>query len=167
MKNLAIIVAMVLVSCCVTSQVTARDLESMRSEKLEWWHYHYYPYFHPKPYWPHPKPYWPLPGAGKALPPLPAGNNHHFHPIPFHPPPEVTKCLSDCKEVHTCFADIVKAFHTRKPVIGSECCASIQKMNGDCEKTIFGSFHNPFFNCFVKLHCSTKAGSTPSAPSPA
>ncbi|CAH2072528.1 unnamed protein product [Thlaspi arvense] len=166
MKNLAVLVAMVLFSCCVTSQVTARDLESMpslRNKKLEWWHYHYYPYY---PYF-HPKPHWPLPFAGKALPPLPAGYNHHFHPIPFHPPEVVTKCLSDCKEVETCFADIAKAFFTRKPVIGSECCASILKMNDDCEKTIFGAYHSPFFNCFVKLHCSTKAGSTPSAPSPA
>lgn len=163
MKNLAVLVAMILISCCVTSQVTAKDLESIPSllnEKLEWWHYHYYPYYHPKPYWP-------FPAAGKALPPLPAGSNHHFHPIPFHPPPVVTKCLSDCKEVRTCLADIAMAFFTRKPVIGNECCASIAKMNEDCEKTIFGAYHNPFFNCLVKLYCSTKAGSTPSAPSPA
>ncbi|KAG2311703.1 hypothetical protein Bca4012_026156 [Brassica carinata] len=164
MKNLAILVAIILVSCYLTSIVTASDLESMpsfRNEKLEWWHYHSYPYFHPKP------PHWPFPcAAGKAFPPLPAGYNH-FHPVPFHPPPVVTKCLSDCKDVKTCMADIRKAFFTRKPAIGSECCASIQKMDVDCDKTVFGAYHNPFFDCFVKLHCATKAGSTPSAPSPA
>ncbi|KAL0735684.1 hypothetical protein Bca4012_011894 [Brassica carinata] len=164
MKNLAVLVAIILFSCCVTSQVTASDLlsnPSLRSEKLEWWHYHYYPYYHRKPHWPFPG------AAGKAFPPLPAGYNHPFHPIPFHPPPVVAKCLSDCKEVKTCLADIRKAFFTRKPVTGTECCASILKMDEDCDKTIFGAYHSPFFDWFVKFHCSTKAGSTPSAPSPA
>ncbi|KAG2273719.1 hypothetical protein Bca52824_056274 [Brassica carinata] len=32
----------------------------------------------------------------------------------------------------------------RKAAIGSECCAAIKKMNKDCEKTVFGSFHDPF-----------------------
>ncbi|CAN7037912.1 hypothetical protein BRARA_B00707 [Brassica rapa] len=165
MKNLTMLVAIILFSCYVTSQVTASDMESMpslRSEKLEWWHYHSYPYFHPKP------PQWTFPCAGgKAFPPLPAGYNHPFHPVPFHPPPVVAKCLSDCKDVKTCMADIQKAFFTHKPVIGSECCASIQKMDVDCDKTVFGAYHNPFFDYFVKLHCATKSGSTPSAPSPA
>ncbi|CAN7140885.1 hypothetical protein BRARA_J01814 [Brassica rapa] len=164
MKNLAVLVAMILFSCFVTSQVTASDLlpnPSLRSEKLEWWHYHYYPYYHPKPHWAFPR------SAGKAFPPLPAGYNPYFHPIPFHLPMVVTKCLSDCKEVKTCLADIAKAFYTRKPLIGTECCASILNMDRDCDKTIFGAYHNPFFDWAVKLHCSTKAGSTPYAPSPA
>ncbi|KFK25944.1 membrane lipoprotein [Arabis alpina] len=167
MKNLAIFVAMVLFLSCVTSQVTAKDLEDsvspLGNEKLAWWHYHYYPhyypYFHPKPHWPFPR------NTGKAFPPLPAG--HNFHPIPFHPPPVVAKCLSDCKDVRTCLLDIAKAFHTGKATIGTNCCASIQKMNDDCEKTVFGAYHNIFFNCYVKLACSSKGGSTPSAPSPA
>ncbi|CAN8300268.1 unnamed protein product [Cochlearia groenlandica] len=161
MKNLTLLVATILISCFLTSQVKARDLNSIPSlndEKLAWWHYHYYPFYHPKPHWP-------FPVAGKAFPPIPSTTP--FHPIQFQPPPEVTKCLSDCKDVRTCFQNIAKAFFTRKPVLGTECCASIQKMDGDCEKTVFGAYHNPFFNCFVKLHCSAKAGSTPSSPSPA
>lgn len=165
MKNLAILVAIILFSSFVSSQVTAKAVESIPSlgnEELLWWHYHHFnPYFHPKPHWP-------FPASGKALPPLPAGyKNHPFHPYPFHPPPVVTKCLSDCKDVRTCLADIFKAFITRKPAIRLDCCASIQKMDEDCDKTVFGAFHNPFFDCMVKLHCSTKAGPTPSAPSPA
>ncbi|AED92415.1 unnamed protein product [Arabidopsis thaliana] len=160
MKNLAIlVVAMILFSSCVTSQVTAKNVDSfpLRTEELEWWHYNpFYPHFYPKPHWP-------FPTTGKALPPIPAG----FHPIPFHPPPVVTKCLADCKDVKTCLADIAKAFFTRKPAIGLDCCASIQKMDEDCDKTVFGAYHNPFFDCVVKLHCSTKAKSTPSAPTPA
>lgn len=151
MKTPTILVAMILFTCCVKSQVTARILEStpsLRKEELHWW-------FH--------KPRFQSPGAGKALPSLPAG---HFHPIPFNPPPEVAKCLSDCKEVKTCFADINKAFVTRKPAIGSDCCAAIEKMKDDCEMTVFGDFHNHFFNGLVKRHCSNKAGSSP-APSPA
>ncbi|CAF1781531.1 unnamed protein product [Brassica oleracea] len=135
MKNLAVLIAMIILSCCVTSQVTASDLlsnPSLRCEKLEWWHCHYYPYYHPKPHWPFPR------SARKGFPPLPAGYNPHFHPIPFHPQLVVTKCLSDCK-----------------------------KMDRNCDKTIFGAYHNHFFDWVVKLHCSTKAGSTPYAPSPA
>lgn len=161
MKNLAIlVVAMILFTSCVTSQVTAKNVDSfpLRTEELEWWHYHHYFYPHY-----HPKPHWPFPTTGKALPPIPA----RFHPIPFHPPPVVTKCLADCKDVRTCVADIAIAFFTRKPAIGLDCCASIQKMDEDCDKTVFGAYHNPFFDCLVKLHCSTKAKSTPSAPSPA
>ncbi|EOA22835.1 hypothetical protein CARUB_v10003559mg [Capsella rubella] len=163
MKNLAILIAMILfssscVTCLVIGQQDFESNPSLGTEELQWWHYHhFYPYYHPKPHWPFPA------TGGKALPPLPAG----FHPIPFHPPPVVTKCLSDCKDVRTCFADIVKAFFTRKPAIGLDCCASIKKMDDDCQKTVFGAFHNPFFDCLVKLHCSTKAASTPSAPSPA
>ncbi|KAH0860636.1 hypothetical protein HID58_088897 [Brassica napus] len=87
MKNLAVLIAMIILSCCVTSQVTASDLlsnPSLRCEKLEWWHCHYYPYYHPKPHWPFPR------SARKGFPPLPAGYNPHFHPIPFHPqlPPD-------------------------------------------------------------------------------
>lgn len=143
---------MILFTSFLTSKVTARELEStpsLRNEELQW---HL------------PKPHWPFHRAGKALPPLPAGD---FYPIPFHPPPVVAKCLSDCKDVKTCFADIAKAFFTHKAAIGSDCCASIKKMNEDCEKTVFGSFHNPFFNSYVKLHCSNMAGSSASAPSPA
>lgn len=143
---------MILFTCCVTSQVTARNLESIPSLRNEELQHHVIR-----------KPLWPFTGLGKAVPPLPAG---HFHPTPFHPPPEVAKCLSDCKEVKSCFADIAKAFFTYKVAIGWDCCAAIEKLDEDCEKTVFGSFHNPFFNCFVKLHCSNKAGSSP-APSPA
>ncbi|CAE6106073.1 unnamed protein product [Arabidopsis arenosa] len=151
MKTLTILVAMILLTCCVTSQISARFWEStpsLRNEELQWW-YH--------------KPRFPSPSAGKALPPLPAG---YFHPVPFNPPPEVAKCLSDCKEVKTCFADIRKTYFTRKPAIGSNCCDAIEKMKDDCEKTVFGSFHNRFFNGLVKRHCSNKVGSSP-APSPA
>ncbi|CAN8236131.1 unnamed protein product [Cochlearia groenlandica] len=144
MTNFTILVTMILFFTCVTSQDTSRDFES---SKLQWRH-------HPRHFFPRPL------HRGKALSPAPASDNHHFHPSPV-----VTKCLSDCRDVKTCFDDIAKAFFTRKAAIGSECCASIQKMNEDCEKTIFGSFHNPFFNGYVKLHCSTKA--IASAPSPA
>ncbi|EOA19649.1 hypothetical protein CARUB_v10003092mg [Capsella rubella] len=147
MKTSTILVAMILFTCCVTSQVAARVLEStpsLRDEKLQWW-YH--------------KPRFPFPALGRAFPPLPAGH--------FHPPPEVAKCLSDCKEVKTCFADITKAFVTHKPAIGSDCCAAIVKMKGDCEKTVFGSFHSRFFNGLVKRHCSNKVVSSAPAPSPA
>ncbi|CAH8350091.1 unnamed protein product [Eruca vesicaria subsp. sativa] len=162
MKNLAVLVAVIFFSCCVTSQVTASDLlsdQSLHSEKF--WNHPFYPYYHPKPHWPFPR------AAGKAFPSISTGYNYPFHPIPFHPPPVVIKCLSDCKEVRTCLVDIAKAFYTRKPLIGTECCASIQKMDRDCDKTIFGAYHNPFFDYVVKLHCATKAGSIASAPSPA
>ncbi|CAH2072529.1 unnamed protein product [Thlaspi arvense] len=154
MKNVvALVLAMILFSSCVTTKVTARELEStssLRNEELQTWHH--YPRFHPRPHWPFHVP-------GKAFPPLPA------HPVL---PPVVTQCLSDSKNVRTCFEDISKTFFTRKAAIGSECCGAIEKMNEDCETTVFGSFHNPFFNCFVKLHCSTKVGSSTSpAPSPA
>lgn len=152
MKNLAFLVAMILLSSCATAKYL-EPIPSLGTEEIQWWH----PYSYPS------KPCWPLPATGKALPPLPAG----FHPIPFHPPPVVTKCLADCKDVRTCVASIAKAFFTRKPAIGLDCCASIQKMDDDCQKTVFGAYHNPFFDCLVKLHCSNKAGSTPSAPSPA
>ncbi|XP_010492683.1 PREDICTED: uncharacterized protein LOC104770032 [Camelina sativa] len=155
MNTPTVLVAIILFTCCVTSQVTARILEeptpSLRNEKLQWW-YH--------------RPRFPSPRAGRALP-LPAG---HFHPTPFNPPPEVAKCLADCKEVKTCFADIRKAFITHKPAIGSDCCAAIQNMKEDCVKTVFGSFHNHFFNGVIKRHCSNKAVSSPAsspAPSPA
>ncbi|ESQ41723.1 hypothetical protein EUTSA_v10015780mg [Eutrema salsugineum] len=82
--------------------------------------------------------------------PLSTINGHHFRPSP----------------------ELANAFliTRNKPTIGSEssdCCAAIKTLYKDCEKTVFGSFRNPFFNYYVKQHCSTQGGSTPVAPSPA
>ncbi|CAA7061502.1 unnamed protein product [Microthlaspi erraticum] len=152
MKNLILVLAMILFSGCVT----ARELKSTPSlgkeELLSWPHY---PHFHPKPHKVH--------RARKPSPLHPAGRHH---PVPFHPPPEVTKCLSDGQDARRCLVDIFRASVTRKTAIGPDCCAAIRKMNKDCEKTVFGSFHNPLVHTYVKLHCSNKAVSSPAgAPS--
>ncbi|KAG2300309.1 hypothetical protein Bca52824_036781 [Brassica carinata] len=153
MKNVTLVFAIILFLSCVTSKVTATELESSTNQEL--FLSRHLPRFHPKPHWP-------------FRGPRPAG---HFRPTPFHLPQEVTRCLSDKEEVGTCFDDIAETFITRKAAIGSECCAAIMKMNKDCEKTVFGSFHNPFLTGYVKLHCSTVVGSTSptssSAPSQA
>ncbi|KAG2273717.1 hypothetical protein Bca52824_056272 [Brassica carinata] len=148
MKNVTLVLAMILFIRCVTSKVTATELESSTNQEL--FLSRHLPRFHPKPHWP-------FRGSGKAFP---AG---HFRPTPFHLPQEVTRCLS-AKEVGTCFDDIVETFFTRKAVIGSN-VAPIKKMNKDCEKTVFGSFHDPFLTGYVKLHCSTVVGSTSPPPS--
>ncbi|CAN8324426.1 unnamed protein product [Cochlearia groenlandica] len=153
MKNLAILATMIFFLSCVTSSVSLESSPSLGDEKIPWWNHHRH--FFPRP---HHKPYH-IRGRGRALPPAPASDSHH---VSFHPPQVVTECLSDCKDVRTCFDDIAKAFFTRKAAIGSDCCDSIKKMNGDCEKTVFGSFHNPFFNSYVKLHCSIKDALAPS-----
>ncbi|KAJ4882621.1 Prolamin_like domain-containing protein [Raphanus sativus] len=140
MKNVTLVLAVILFLSCVISGVTATELESSTNQEL-FLSRHVLPRFHPKPHWPF------------------SGDRRVF------PPQEVTRCLSDKKEVGTCFDDIAKTFFTRKAAIGSECCAVIKKMNKDCEKTVFGSFHNPFFAGYVKLHCSTVVGSTSLAPS--
>ncbi|CAN6872625.1 unnamed protein product [Brassica oleracea] len=150
MKNVTLVLAMILFIRCVTSKVTATELESSTNQVL--FLSRHLPRFHPKPHWQ-------FRGSGKAFP---AG---HFRPTPFHLPQEVTRCLSAKKEVGTCFDDIVETFFTRNAVIGSECCAAIKKMNKDCEKTVFGSFHDPFLTGYVKLHCSTVVGSTSPPPS--
>ncbi|CAG7911051.1 unnamed protein product, partial [Brassica rapa] len=151
--KITLVLAMILFLSCVTSKVTATELESSTNQEL--FRSRHVPRFHPKPHWP-------FRGSGKAFP---AG---HFRPTPFHLPQEVTRCLSDKKEVGTCFDDITETFFTRKAAIGSECCAAIKKMNKDCEKTVFGSFHDPFLTGYVKLHCSTVVGSTspPSSQAP-
>uniref|UniRef100_A0A0D3EET7 Prolamin-like domain-containing protein n=1 Tax=Brassica oleracea var. oleracea TaxID=109376 RepID=A0A0D3EET7_BRAOL len=137
MKNVTLVLAMILFLSCVTSKVTATELESSTNQEL--FLSRHLPRFHPKQHWP-------FRGSGKAFP---AG---HFRLTPFHLPQEVTRCLNDKKEVGTCFNDIAETFFTRKAAIGSECCAAIKKMNKDCEKTVFGSFHDPFLTGYVKLH---------------
>ncbi|CAF1781564.1 unnamed protein product, partial [Brassica napus] len=98
----------------VTSKlVIAGELESSTNQELL--QSRHYPRFPPKPHWP-------FRGSRKAFPPLPSG---HFQPTPFHPPPEVIKCLSAKDEVRKCFDDI--AFFNKKAATGSECCAAIQK----------------------------------------
>ncbi|KAF8102999.1 hypothetical protein N665_0189s0049 [Sinapis alba] len=144
MKNITLILAMILFSNCVTSKVTLSELKSSTNEEL-------HSLFHPKKNWPFHVP-------RKTFPRIPAG---HFRPNPFHPQPEVIKCLSGKKKVRTCFYDLV----TRKADIGSECCAVIKKMKEDCEKTVVGSFHNPIWTGYVKLHCSNVVGSASPAPS--
>ncbi|XP_013658230.2 uncharacterized protein LOC106362954 [Brassica napus] len=152
MKNVTLVLAMILFLSCVTSKVTATELESSTNQEL--FLSRHLPRFHPKQHWP-------FRGSGKAFP---AG---HFPLTPFHLPQVVTRCLNDKKEAGTCFNDIAETFFTRKAAIGSECCAAIKKMNKDCEKTVFGSFHDPFLTGYVKLHCSTVVGSTSPPPSQA
>ncbi|KAL0647686.1 hypothetical protein Bca4012_045977 [Brassica carinata] len=145
MRNIIILVlAMILFS-------NSGELESSTNQELL--QSRHYPRFSPKPHWP-------FRGSRKAFPPLPSG---HFQPTPFHPPPEVIKCLSAKDEVRKCFDDI--AFFTKKAATGSECCAAIQKRKEDCKKTIFGYFHKPFWTGYFKLHCSSVVGSTSPAPS--
>lgn len=139
MKNVTLILAMILFSSCVTSKVTAGELESSTNEEPNWF----------------------VRAPRIVLPRIPAGD---FPPISFHSPPEVTKCLSGKHEIRTCLHDLA-----RKADIGSECCAAIKKMKEDCKNTVYGSYNKPFWAGYFRLHCTTDVvGSTsPPAPSPA
>ncbi|XP_018444786.2 uncharacterized protein LOC108816717 [Raphanus sativus] len=110
MKNVTLILAMILFSSCVTSKVTAGELESSTNEEPNWF----------------------VRAPRIVLPRIPAGD---FPPISFHSPPEVTKCLSGKHEIRTCLHDLA-----RKADIGSECCAAIKKMKEDCYETAVNRF---------------------------
>ncbi|KAJ4882620.1 Uncharacterized protein Rs2_32713 [Raphanus sativus] len=131
MKNVTLILAMILFSSCVTSKVTAGELESSTNEEPNWF----------------------VRAPRIVLPRIPAGD---FPPISFHSPPEVTKCLSGKHEIRTCLHDLA-----RKADIGSECCAAIKKMKEDCKNTVYGSYNKPFWAGYFRLHCTTDVvGST-------
>ncbi|XP_010558671.1 PREDICTED: uncharacterized protein LOC104827231 [Tarenaya hassleriana] len=145
MKTPTLLIAITLMACYATSHVHAAASASDAAQ-VQWFPF---PYHHHRG--------WPF--LGGALPPMP------FHPKPFQPSPIVTKCLSHGGEVKACHDEIVASFFARKAVVGPLCCQAVMAIEGDCEQTVFGFFHNPFFNAFIKQHCSNQ--SPPSAPTPA
>ncbi|KAL5769655.1 hypothetical protein ACOSP7_013809 [Xanthoceras sorbifolium] len=101
---------------------------------------------------PHPPlsaPKWP---SYPAHPPLPSLGH------PFFSNPKMTTCLSDLSDVHSCTSSIYSSFwNCSASNIKKDCCSVIQKLDGDCSSTVFGSFNNPFFQLYVKQHCANNA----------
>ncbi|XP_010549790.1 PREDICTED: uncharacterized protein LOC104820858 [Tarenaya hassleriana] len=125
-----------LVACSVTCNVAASG------QNVQWFPFPYHRHIG-----------WPF--LGGALPPMPS------NPIPFQPDPKVTKCLSHGGEIGACVGEIVSSFFARKAAIGPLCCKAVMMVDEDCENAVFGSFHNPFFNAYIKQHCASQASPTP------
>ncbi|XWS18903.1 hypothetical protein CRYUN_Cryun32bG0084700 [Craigia yunnanensis] len=69
-------------------------------------------------------------------------------------PTEIQPCESHLQDIDACIGDILNAFLTNKPNVGSACCKAISEIRQNCVDGLIPPFISQFFGPYIKELCS-------------